>query len=103
MSEFGFISSHKENKMTHREIELQNLWDKLDGHDWFYHFSDSSKVFDRGVRAETDLSIESHRIGTDAVKMFEEFKRANDGSNKHKKPMRPGGPKPAVKHDPLWF
>lgn len=78
--------------------ELQAFYDKLERHDWFYHYSDDSRVYYAGQTAERKLSS----IGAaDFESLFKQYKDyifsgPMYGNDKKPKPERPGGPKPKV-------
>lgn len=37
------------------KTSLLDYYDLLDSHDWYYHFSDDMKVYDKGEREEIQL------------------------------------------------
>lgn len=80
-------------------MTTQEYWDELNQHDWYYHYSDDGKVYNRGKSNEQRL--DGHSLESDEhkaiFKAFSEhhFSGSAFGTDKAPKPERPGGPKPS--------
>lgn len=72
---------------------LQELWDALNGHDWFYGYSDSHEVFTRGADRESELLAAASKIpgGLDMANAFgkHHFSGPSWNTPKAPKPERP--------------
>ena len=83
--------------------ELQAFYDRLERHDWFYHYSDDGRTYSAGKNAERKLLNDAAAAenGTDFEYLFKQyhdyvFSGPMYGNDKKPKPERPGGPKPKV-------
>lgn len=86
--------------------ELQAFYDKLERHDWFYHYSDDSRAYGAGQDSERKLKKEAAEKGVDFEILFKEyhsyvFSGPMYGDDKKPKPERPGGPKPKADTGPF--
>ena len=77
-------------------IGLTEFYDKLEAHDWFYYYSDSSAVFSKGQRSESDISREAHQKGGPFLELYMRYKDHIHSKTQLPKPLRPGGPKLTV-------
>lgn len=83
-------------------MTLQEFWDMLDRHDWYYHFSDCSKTFSRGRQSENNLHSVATSNGPEFKEMLDafhthKFSGEHYGTEKQPKPDRPGGPRDVSK------
>lgn len=73
-------------------MELQQYYDLLADHDWYYAFSDSNSIFKRGANSYNSL-VELSKLSSEHLDLFTKFKLWVQKSKNNKKPDRPGGPK----------
>lgn len=79
--------------------ELQAFYDKLERHDWFYHYSDDSRTYNAGKDAEIKLKKYAMEKGPEFEQLVLNYQNhlfsgPMYNSEKQPKPERPGGPKP---------
>lgn len=55
-------------------MKLKEFYKQLDALDWFYQFSDDSKVYDRGERAVREASRLAESMGPSHAALFEAFR-----------------------------
>ena len=78
-------------------MSLQQYWDELEKHDWYYPYSDDNRTFNRGSLNEKRLKREAFK-NTDMIEMYEAFGKYHFSgpaynTERAPKPERPGGPK----------
>lgn len=56
-------------------MTLDEYYDILDKHDWFYEFSDDSRVYGRGVKAKQDLLNTANQHGQEYKNLYDAFKK----------------------------
>ena len=84
-----------------KELELQEFYDKLEKHDWFYYYSDDRKVYAAGQKNETCIHNEAASKGLEFLSLLRFYKDYTNSNGALMKPARPGGPKP-VETKPLF-
>lgn len=75
-------------------MTLQEYYDELNKHDWYYEFSESGSVFDKGSRKEKELKKLGMTLGSDFMLLREAFIKhhfsgTSFNSEKQPKPKRP--------------
>jgi hypothetical protein len=80
--------------------ELQAFYDRLERHDWFYHYSDDNKVYNAGREADSKLKEYAREKGSDFKNLMTDYQNylfsgSLYGTEKKPKPERPGGPRQA--------
>jgi len=74
-------------------MTLQELWDQLNRHDWYYNFSDDHSVWRRGVSEEDRLKALSATVegGSELMEAFTRhyFTGESWGNEQQPKPPRP--------------
>lgn len=75
------------------EVTLQQYWDSLNRHDWYYDYSDDHSVWQRGSAELSRLRAMSKQ-SPEHTAMFEGFKKhyfsgESWGTEKAPKPVRP--------------
>lgn len=82
-------------------MTLQEFWDALEAHDWYYHFSDSGSVFSKGKKSE-DRLLKLASTSVEYNDMFQAFRGHYFSGPQYStpripKPERPGGPRDVSK------
>ena len=79
--------------LTKNELALQEFYDELERHDWFYFYSDDRRAYSAGQSNETKLSNKS-TTNPEFRKLYVAYKDWKNSNGAVLKPARPGGPKP---------
>ena len=86
--------------------QKQELYDKLEKHDWFYMMADDGKAYRRGEVAHSQLYAEVKGMGDEAQDLYESFQKYMNSlvtSTPLPKPLRPGGDRAKPESLGLWF
>lgn len=57
----------------HSDITIQEFYQKLERHDWYYMMSDDHSVWQRGKEAEKNLKEIASEHGDKWLSLFEDF------------------------------
>jgi hypothetical protein len=79
------------NPSDRPKVSLQDFYDMLNTHDWFYEFSDDNRVWNEGIRAEAKLLLIASTSDkhTELFKKFNKWCNESIKGNKTDKPVKP--------------
>lgn len=75
-------------------MNLTQLWDQLDRHDWFYNYSDDHRVWSAGLAEESRLRAEAGRI-PGGTELYESFAKHHFSGEPWKTPKQPKPERPS--------
>ena len=77
---------------TKSNVALKDYYDMLQKHDWFYYYSDDSRVWNRGQLADDEI-VRVSKLSKDHTDLYNKYQlyvhnRFNNDTN-HSKPEEP--------------